>query len=572
MGFNGDLEGLWSYDNEGRMMSVTYPNGQAYAYGYDTMGRPSGMTDQGTQQPVISSVSYGPAGELLSMTGVVNETRSYNSRLQLTALNNVSYVYPAANNGKIQSQTDSVSGEQITYAYDALNRLISGVTSDNPNVTQWGQGFTYDGFGNLTGKSVTKGSAPYLSVGVDATTNRIVGYQYDANGNQTWSNTQTLGYDYDNRMVNADNRNYTGSRYGYDPDNKRVYTADWTYDYNTSLTTVSNEVVYFFGVTGQRMAAYTLVAYASPPTVTLTRANDRVYFGGKLIRGDSGQWADPDRLGSVGTYFPYGETRGGGGNMFATYTRDGSGLDYADQRYYWSNLGRFMTADPSSSADPRNPQSWNRYSYVQGDAVNGIDPRGLYLQAPGDFGPFEDGDLGCLLAHWGDAFASGCFGPMLLADTQRNRELGTLHALRQDGLIDGWSFVDGVMSDMALSFSPKTAEIAAGVCLAQPELCVIAVGVSIYVAWPNLQELIRAIQRGITARGAAPISYPSYRVGRRADGNCDDPDPDKYVKWKGSDDEHWHYIDWNINKIDCIAFPVFRTGSDPGPRFREISR
>ncbi len=74
------------------------------------------------------------------MTGVVNETRSYNSRLQLTALNNVSYVYPAANNGKIQSQTDSVSGEQITYAYDALNRLISGVTSDSPNVTQWVRG------------------------------------------------------------------------------------------------------------------------------------------------------------------------------------------------------------------------------------------------------------------------------------------------------------------------------------------------------------------------------------------------------------------------------------------------
>ncbi len=246
-----------------------------------------------------------------------------------------------------------------------------------------GQGFTYDGFGNLTGKSVTKGSAPYLSVGVDATTNRIVGYQYDANGNQTWSNTQTLSYDYDNRMVNADNRNYTGSQYGYDPDNKRVYTADWTYDYNTSLTTVSNEVVYFFGVTGQRMAAYTLVAYASPPTVSMTRSNDRVYFGGKLIRGDSGQWADPDRLGSVGTYFPYGENRNGGGGMFATYTRDGSGLDYADQRFYWSNLGRFTSPDPyrANSAIPDSAQ-WNRYAYVGSDPVTYIDPRGLFMVPP----------------------------------------------------------------------------------------------------------------------------------------------------------------------------------------------
>ena len=29
------------------------------------------------------------------------------------------------NNGKITSQTDSVSGEQVVYAYDALNRLAS---------------------------------------------------------------------------------------------------------------------------------------------------------------------------------------------------------------------------------------------------------------------------------------------------------------------------------------------------------------------------------------------------------------------------------------------------------------
>ena len=33
---------------------------------------------------------------------------------------------------------------------DALGRLMQAVTSDNPNVTQWGQSFTYDGFGKLT--------------------------------------------------------------------------------------------------------------------------------------------------------------------------------------------------------------------------------------------------------------------------------------------------------------------------------------------------------------------------------------------------------------------------------------
>jgi RHS repeat-associated protein len=56
------------------------------------------------------------------------------------------------------------------------------------------------------------------------------------------------------------------------------------------------------------------------------------------------------------------------------------GLDYADQRYYASAYGRFNTPDPYIAAakganDPSTPGSWNRYAYVQGDPVNGYDPR-----------------------------------------------------------------------------------------------------------------------------------------------------------------------------------------------------
>ena len=52
---------------------------------------------------------------------------------------------------------------------------------------QWGQSFSYDGFGNLLAQTVTKGSAPTLSVLVSGTTNRITtgGYSYDDNGNLT---------------------------------------------------------------------------------------------------------------------------------------------------------------------------------------------------------------------------------------------------------------------------------------------------------------------------------------------------------------------------------------------------
>ena len=76
-----------------------------------------------------------------------------------------------------------MTGEEVTYAYDGLQRLISAVTTDPAG----GQSFSYDGFGNRTGATVTKGSGPSSSFTIDAATNRIInaGFGYDANGNMT---------------------------------------------------------------------------------------------------------------------------------------------------------------------------------------------------------------------------------------------------------------------------------------------------------------------------------------------------------------------------------------------------
>jgi RHS repeat-associated protein len=79
-------------------------------------------------------------------------------------------------------------------------------------------------------------------------------------------------------------------------------------------------------------------------------------------------------------YYPWGEERSATANereKFGTYFRDGNGIDYADQRYYQSQYGRFMTADPyKASAGVESPGSWNRYAYVEGDPVNRYDPTG----------------------------------------------------------------------------------------------------------------------------------------------------------------------------------------------------
>jgi RHS repeat-associated protein len=126
---------------------------------------------------------------------------------------------------------------------------------------------------------------------------------------------------------------------------------------------------------------------------TLTLMDSDIYFAGKLLSSKD-KPVVLDRLGSVRAwidsqssveqtkYYPFGEERQITRNnqrKFGTYMRDDfSELDYAEQRYYSSALGRFITPDPyAGSVLLGNPDTWNRYAYVKNDPVNNADPHGL---------------------------------------------------------------------------------------------------------------------------------------------------------------------------------------------------
>jgi len=53
-----------------------------------------------------------------------------------------------------------------------------------------------------------------------------------------------------------------------------------------------------------------------------------------------------------------------------------SGLHYYGARYYDSELGRFITADPTIQ-HPYDPQDFNRYAYCRNNPVKYVDPTGL---------------------------------------------------------------------------------------------------------------------------------------------------------------------------------------------------
>jgi RHS repeat-associated protein len=133
-----------------------------------------------------------------------------------------------------------------------------------------------------------------------------------------------------------------------------------------------------------------------------------VYLGARLLStltpngggGEIVQYHHPDRLGTRvvsnpanGTSFeqvtmPFGaafasESTGSTNRRFTSYDRSAvTGLDYASNRHYDSQQGRFTQVDPLgiAAANLVDPQTLNMYLYCANDPVNHTDPSGLFFK------------------------------------------------------------------------------------------------------------------------------------------------------------------------------------------------
>ena len=160
--------------------------------------------------------------------------------------------------------------------------------------------------------------------------------------------------------------------YGYDAGNRRIYQSKLT----TPGTGAIDEYVTLWSV-GKRAVRYKLNWTGTSSFVFQTDTLN-VWFGGKPLKLGAETNVVVDRLGSVRRsakdYFPYGEEKpatAGDREKYATYLHDAqTNLAYADQRYYATGAGRFMTVDPAGDG-------LNWYSYVGGDPVNFSDTMGL---------------------------------------------------------------------------------------------------------------------------------------------------------------------------------------------------
>jgi RHS repeat-associated protein len=95
-------------------------------------------------------------------------------------------------------------------------------------------------------------------------------------------------------------------------------------------------------------------------------------------------------------HLPFGEDFGERGGSqekhhFTNYDRDSeSGTDYAVNRQYAPTVGRFNRVDPFQQP-VGEPQSHNRYAYVENDPTNSIDPLGLDACVSRKIGETESG-------------------------------------------------------------------------------------------------------------------------------------------------------------------------------------
>ena len=247
-----------------------------------------------------------------------------------------------------------------------------------------GRTYGYDRYGN---RAVTANSGlptsplmPTATTNFSASTNRLTltGARYDNSGNLTATSLgDTLKYDAENRL-----KSYTLSSstttYKYGPQGRRVQKATPT------LTET-----YVYDAFGKLAAEYSTAApsnggtfYRTPDHLGSTRlvtkqdksdadCYDYAPFGEEI----------PNTLGNRSSNACFAASFDGRHRFTGQERDDESDLDYFGARYFGASLGRFTSPDPLlESADPSNPQTWNRYAYVVNSPLVLIDPTGLQTE------------------------------------------------------------------------------------------------------------------------------------------------------------------------------------------------
>jgi RHS repeat-associated protein len=394
----GGQTGLMTYDSAGNLTNDTYTGAGNRIYdaenkiiqAADNTGQVSRYTYDGGGQRVKRQVAssqeewqiYGFGGELMadyrasSPASSPQEEYGYrNGQLLVTATGRHNVALAANGGVATASSTATGSGFSANYAINGNYRgpwgnSVEGWNDNTPNVVpDWIQ---VDFAGNKT---------------IDEISVFSLHDNYTVENTPTETQTFTLY-----GLLNFNVEYWNGSAWVTVPGGSVTANNKVWRKFTFSPITTSKIRVYITAVPDSWSRVVEIQAFG-------TSANDQ-----KVQWLISDQLGTPrmvlDQTGSLASmkrhdYLPFGEelvapTSGrsaaqgySGGDavrqQFTSKERDVEiGLDYFGARYYSSVQGRFTSIDPlAASAQAKDPQSFNRYSYTRNNPINSVDPNGM---------------------------------------------------------------------------------------------------------------------------------------------------------------------------------------------------
>ncbi len=407
--YAGSVSGSYTYDKYGRVLSETVDYGpftKTWSYTYDTHGNKASFTmPEGTRY----DYAYNSLGQILSIAsggravgyqydlerltgrtapGGVQTAYTYDAAGRLSGISASS---PTAGTVMDHQYTRGPAGDIISratehgtysYSYDSASRVTGATRPGLPD-----EDFTYDRVGNRT-SSADSDTWSYNP------NNELVGYgdvsyTYDANGNTTMKNAagQVAAYTYNAQdqleLVNLPDGRIAS--YRYDPFGRRV------------SKTVAGVTTYYLysqeGLVGEYDATGAPIRTYGWKPGSLWGTNP-VFMteGGSYYYYHNDQLGMPqkmtDEAGNVvwsavytvfgGAYVEPASTVTNNLRFPGQYFDSETGLHYNWFRYYDSETGRYITADPIGLAG-----GMNLYSYVGGNPVSRIDNMGLWWDPAG---------------------------------------------------------------------------------------------------------------------------------------------------------------------------------------------
>lgn len=437
----------YEYTPAGKKSALLWADGTRIEYGYSAHGELDAVTIPGEGVISVNEFKW-VAPAQVTLPGGTRQEREFDGLLNLEALKvrspsqqvtlDLKNTYGRVQELKERSRTDTAGGVSSAtsgaFTYDSETQLTQAQVTGGSLGTAI-ETFTLDAVGNRVAHSQVSGAWTYDSnnrLTQRGTGSNATRYSYDDAGNLT--QVEGAGgvivryrYDSQNQLSEVtDGRGRLVARYGYDPLGRRLWKEQFRNRNGDALAPAvrtsylySEEALIAEAVESITLGADGSVTANGPAQIrTQYGPTPDSDFGADVLfvktQGSDGQdlfaYYHHDQLGApiqatnkagdvvwAADYNVFGEARittpaGGSVSIVSNlrlpgqYYDDETGLHYNYYRYYDTSTGRYTQEDPIGLAG-----GVNRYVYVGGDPLNGIDPYGLFdITNPADWPTVPD--------------------------------------------------------------------------------------------------------------------------------------------------------------------------------------